>query len=126
MSLTQQIIAEEKAYIAGTYVRPEVVFTHGKGAYLYDEDGNEYFDFCAGIAVNAIGHSDPDWVAAVNEQAAKLTHVSNLYHTAPAVELAERLVNSSFASKVFFANSGAESNEGRDQVCAQVSTQAGA
>ncbi len=109
---TSTIIEKEKEYIAPTYVRPAVVFTHGEGAYLYDDQGNEYLDFCAGIAVNAIGHSDPDWVAAISNQATKLTHVSNLYHTAPAVELAERLVNSSFASKVFFANSGAESNEG--------------
>ncbi len=112
MTTTQEIIDKEKAYIAPTYVRPAVVFTHGQGAYLYDEDGNEYLDFCAGIAVNAIGHSDPDWAAAVAGQATKLAHVSNLYHTAPAVELAQRLVESSFASKVFFANSGAESNEG--------------
>jgi predicted acetylornithine/succinylornithine family transaminase len=106
------IIENEKKFIAPTYTRPEVVFTHGEGVYLYDTNGQRYLDFCAGIAVNALGHSDPDWVAAVRSQAGLLTHVSNLYHTAPAVELAERLVNASFADKVYFANSGAESNEG--------------
>ncbi len=106
------IIQNEKQFIAPTYTRPDIVFSHGSGVYLYDTDGKQYLDFCAGIAVNALGHSDPDWVAAVSEQAGLLTHVSNLYHTAPAVELAERLVTASFADKVYFANSGAESNEG--------------
>ncbi len=106
------IIENEKQFIAPTYTRPDIVFTHGEGVHLYDSDGKKYLDFCAGIAVNALGHSDPDWVSAVSIQAGKLAHVSNLYHTAPAVELAERLVNASFADKVYFANSGAESNEG--------------
>ena len=110
--LTEQIIADEKQYVANTYVRPNVVFTHGEGVNLYDESGKAYLDFCAGIAVNAIGHSDPDWVAAVSDQAGKLVHVSNLYHTTPHVELAKKLVEASFADKVYFGNSGAEANEG--------------
>lgn len=110
--MNKSTIDNEKQFIAPTYTRPEIVFTHGEGVYLFDDDGNRYLDFCAGIAVNALGHSDPAWVAAVSEQAGLLTHVSNLYHTAPAVDLAERLVNSSFADKVYFANSGTESNEG--------------
>ena len=106
------IVAKEKQYIAPTYVRPNITFTHGEGVYLYSETGDKYLDMCSGIAVTALGHSDPDWVEAVQSQATQLVHVSNLYHTAPAVQLAERLVENSFADKVYFGNSGAEANEG--------------
>ncbi len=105
------IIKQEADYVLQTYVRPEVVFTHGEGAYLYDSEGKRYLDFTSGIAVTALGHSDPEWVTAVAQQAATLTHVSNLYHTAPHAELAEKLVTNSFADKVYFCNSGAEANE---------------
>ena len=106
-----KIIEQENQYIVGTYVRPPVVFSHGQGMTLYDNEGNAYLDMAAGIAVNALGHSDPEWVQAVADQAGKLAHVSNLYHTAPHVELAKRLVENSFADKVFFCNSGSEANE---------------
>ncbi|MFQ5421024.1 MAG: aminotransferase class III-fold pyridoxal phosphate-dependent enzyme, partial [Anaerolineae bacterium] len=107
----EAVIQGEKNYLVGTYVRPDVVFTHGKGAYLFDTDGNRYLDFTSGIAVTALGHSDAAWATAVAQQAAALTHVSNLYHTAPHVKLAQNLVEHSFADKVFFCNSGAEANE---------------
>jgi acetylornithine/succinyldiaminopimelate/putrescine aminotransferase len=107
----QEIIQTEAENVLQTYVRPDLVFTHGKGMYLYDTEGRKYLDFTAGIAVTALGHSDPDWVTAVSTQAAKLTHVSNLYHTAPHAQLAKRLTASSFADKVYFCNSGAEANE---------------
>ncbi len=107
----QEIIQAEKDYVLQTYVRPDIVFTHGSGMYLYDTTGKKYLDFTSGIAVTALGHSDPDWVTAVSTQAAALTHVSNLYHSAPQVALAEKLVNYSFADKVYFCNSGAEANE---------------
>ena len=107
----QEIIQAEKDNVLQTYVRPNIVFSHGAGMYLYDSEGNTYLDLTSGIAVTALGHSDPDWVTAVSTQAAKLAHVSNLYHTAPHAELAERLVNNSFADKVYFCNSGAEANE---------------
>jgi predicted acetylornithine/succinylornithine family transaminase len=106
-----EIIQAEKQYVVQTYIRPEVVFTHGKGAYLFDSDGKQYLDFTSGIAVTALGHSDEAWATAVSQQAATLTHVSNLYHTAPQVKLAKNLVEHSFADKVFFCNSGAEANE---------------
>ncbi|MCB9422860.1 MAG: aspartate aminotransferase family protein [Ardenticatenaceae bacterium] len=106
-----EIIKAEKQYVVQTYVRPEVVFTHGQGAYLYDSEGKQYLDFSSGIAVTALGHSDETWATAVSQQAATLTHVSNLFHTAPHVELAKNLVEHSFADKVFFCNSGAEANE---------------
>jgi predicted acetylornithine/succinylornithine family transaminase len=106
-----EVIAAEKKYLVPTYRRPEVVFTHGEGAYLYDAEGGQYLDFAAGIAVNALGHADAEWLDAVRDQAGRLTHISNLYHSAPHVELARRLVESSFADKVFFCNSGSEANE---------------
>ena len=107
----EEIIKLETDYVLQTYVRPDVVFTHGKGAVLYDSTGKPYLDFMSGIAVTALGHSDPDWVAAVCDQAGKLVHVSNLYHTAPHAMLAQRLVENSFADRVYFANSGTEANE---------------
>ncbi len=107
----QEIIQAESNYVVNTYVRPEIVFTHGKGAYLFDTTGKQYLDFSSGIAVTALGHSDPEWVAAVSDQAGKLVHVSNLYHTEPQVRLARSLVENSFASKVYFSNSGTEANE---------------
>ena len=107
----QEIIQTEADYVLQTYVRPEVVFSHGQGMYLYDTNGRKYLDFTSGIGVTALGHSDPDWVTAVCQQAATLTHVSNLFHTAPQAQLAQKLVQNSFADKVFFCNSGAEANE---------------
>ncbi|PID87143.1 MAG: acetylornithine aminotransferase [Chloroflexi bacterium] len=106
-----EIIQAETDNILQTYVRPDIVFTHGKGIYLFDSNGNKYLDFTAGIAVTSLGHSDPDWVTAVSTQAAQLTHTSNLFHTAPQAKLAKKLVSSSFADKVYFCNSGAEANE---------------
>ncbi len=107
----QDIIQAEADNVLQTYVRPDIVFTHGEGMYLFDSNGNKYLDLTSGIAVTSLGHSDPDWVTAVSTQAAQLAHVSNLYHTAPQAELAEKLVNNSFADKVYFCNSGAEANE---------------
>ncbi|MBN1318005.1 MAG: aspartate aminotransferase family protein [Anaerolineales bacterium] len=106
-----QIIQGESKYIVQTYVRPSMVFTHGKGAYLYDADGKSYLDFSSGIAVTSLGHSDDEWAKAVAEQAGRLAHVSNLYHTAEHVELAQRLIENSFADKLFYCNSGSEANE---------------
>ncbi|MCB8928366.1 MAG: acetylornithine transaminase [Ardenticatenaceae bacterium] len=107
----QTIIQAEADYVLHTYNRPEIVFTHGEGMHLFDTDGNKYLDFTSGIAVTALGHSDPDWVTAVSQQATQLTHISNLFHSAPQAQLAQRLVENSFADKVFFCNSGAEANE---------------
>jgi len=95
------------------YGRMDICFTHGQGAYLYDTAGYEYLDLVAGIAVNSIGHSHPDWVQAVSEQAARLCHVSNLYHIREQAELAESLVSvaPSGMERALFVNSGAEANE---------------
>ena len=105
------IIQAEARYLVPTYSRPPVVFTRGEGSYLFDREGNRYLDFAAGIAVNALGHSHPSWVEALQAQSHKLTHISNLYYSEPQVELARRLVESSFADRVFFSNTGAEANE---------------
>ena len=95
----------------GTYSRFPVVFVQGKGCRLIDADGRQYLDFLAGIAVCSLGHCHPEVTRAICEQAGKLVHVSNLFHTQPQTELAELLVANSFAQKVFFGNSGAEANE---------------
>jgi acetylornithine/N-succinyldiaminopimelate aminotransferase len=103
----------EHEYILQTYARPDFVIERGEGVYLFDTAGRRYLDFVAGIAVNALGYGDPDVTRAISEQAARLIHVSNLYHTLPGVELARLLVESSPAfDKVFFSNSGAEAIEG--------------
>jgi len=100
------------SYVLQTYAKPDdLVFVSGAGSRLTDAAGKTYLDFAAGIAVNALGHSDPRWAAAVTTQAHALCHVSNLYHTAPAARLAKRLVESSFGDRAFFCNSGAEANE---------------
>lgn len=88
-----------------------VVFTRGDGAWLYDQEGRRYLDFAAGIAVCALGHNHPDLTRAICDQARDLLHVSNLFLNEPAVLLAERLAELSFADRAFFCNSGAEANE---------------
>ena len=93
------------------YARGDLTFERGEGAYLYATDGRRYLDFGSGIAVNSLGHVHPRLVAALTEQANKLWHVSNLYRIPGQERLAERLVDVSFADRVFFCNSGAEALE---------------
>lgn len=98
------------------YLTPNFAFApmlpeRASGSRVWDENGKEYIDLSGGIAVNALGHCHPTLIAALTEQAQKYWHVSNLYTTRPAQELAQKLVEHSFADKVFFANSGAEANE---------------
>jgi acetylornithine/N-succinyldiaminopimelate aminotransferase len=110
MSLSE-LQALERDYAIPTYVRNPVQFVRGSGVRLWDADGNEYLDFLAGISVLNVGHCHPKIVAAVQEQAATLTHVTNLYYTEPAMRLSGRLAQSSLGGKVFLCNSGAEANE---------------
>jgi len=98
--------------VLGTYKRGPVEMARGEGVYLVDTEGNRYLDFVSGIAVNSLGYGDAGLVATMRTAAEGLLHVSNLYWTAPAARLAARLVERSFASRVFFCNSGAEANEG--------------
>jgi predicted acetylornithine/succinylornithine family transaminase len=95
------------------YRRPPIEIVRGEGVHVYDADGRGYLDFVSGIAVNALGYGDQGLRAAIESALASgVLHVSNLYHTTPARILADSLAQRSFASKVFFCNSGAEANEG--------------
>jgi acetylornithine/N-succinyldiaminopimelate aminotransferase len=98
-------------YLMQTGRRLPVTFVRGEGCLIYDEEGKEYLDLVAGIAVNVLGHAHPDIARALTGQARTLVHTSNLYFTRPQVELARRLVELSFPSRVFVCNSGAEANE---------------
>jgi acetylornithine/N-succinyldiaminopimelate aminotransferase len=101
-----------KRYWLPVYKPRELVLDHGKGARLWDTQGRDYVDFGAGIAVNALGHQDPDLLDALTAQAQKLWHASNVFYTEPPLRLAEELVKASgFAERAFLCNSGAEANE---------------
>ena len=98
-------------YMFQTYSRFPLTLVKGEGCRVWDEEGKEYLDFVGGIAVCALGHSSPLVSEALGEQSRTLVHVSNLYYTIPQTELAQLLVENSFADRVFFCNSGAEANE---------------
>ena len=111
--MTEEKIFErdEKNYLP-VFKRYRIVLERGEGVYLYDVNGKKYLDFLAGIAVNVLGHNYQPLVKAISEQAAKVIHVSNLYYTQPQADAAAKLVALSGLDRVFFANSGAEANEG--------------
>jgi acetylornithine aminotransferase len=123
---TKSLIQSQTHYLLNTYARPPLLFTHGKGLKLTDSSGREYLDFTAGIAVTALGHSDEGVNKVMAEQAAKISHASNIYWNEHAGELARLLVENtrqhgglgltkeggSSGGKVFFSNSGTEANEG--------------
>ncbi len=100
------------AYVLKNYGRPSLTLVRGRGAQVWDDQGKAYLDFTSGIAVSALGHCHPQWVAAVQRQAAELIHVSNLFRNPNQAELARRLVGYAGPGRVFFCNSGAEANEG--------------
>jgi predicted acetylornithine/succinylornithine family transaminase len=106
-----KLFEESQKYLLNTYNRFPVVLVKGRGAKVWDLEGREYLDFTGGIAVNILGHCHPSVVVALQKQAQRLLHVSNLYHIEPQIRLAKILVKNSFADKVFFCNSGAEANE---------------
>ena len=106
-----ELQALERAHAIPTYVRNPVQFVRGSGCRLWDSDGHEYLDFLAGISVLNVGHCHPRVVDVVREQVGRLTHVTNLYYTEPALVLCARLAQSSLGGKVFLCNSGAEANE---------------
>ena len=108
----EEIKKKDSEYIMHTYGRFDIVLDHGKGATLWDADGKKYVDLTSGIGVNSLGHGNPAIVNAVTKQAEKLMHASNLYYTEPMVSAAEKLVTATGMGKIFFANSGAEANEG--------------
>ncbi len=108
-----------------TYRRFPLTLASGKGTRVYDVDGKEYLDALAGIAVNNVGHCHPKVVKAIQEQAATLIHVSNLYHNVPQSKLADLLTKVSGFDRVFFCNSGLEANEGAIKIARKVSEQNG-
>ncbi|RAO76758.1 acetylornithine transaminase [Dyella jiangningensis] len=108
----QSLIDLGKRYWLPVYRPRDVVLDHGKGSRVWDTEGREYIDLGAGIAVNALGHQDPDLLEALTTQAGKLWHSSNVFYTEPPLRLAEELVQASgFAERVFLCNSGTEANE---------------
>ncbi len=113
---TDWITRADKVVMA-TYGRQPLVLVKGEGCRVWDDSGKEYLDFVAGLAVCNLGHAHPEIARAAAAQLQQLVHVSNLYYTTPMAELAEELVRLSFADRVFFANSGAEVNEGAIKLC---------
>jgi len=107
----QEIIAASDQYLMPTYARAPVAFVRGDGARLWDADGGEYLDFFSFLAVTNLGHAPAAVVEAINAQAHRLLHVSNLQYCEPQAKLAELLCRHSLADRVFFGNSGAEANE---------------
>lgn len=116
-------IFEQYQQVLPTYARYPVAFEKGEGSRLWDADGKAYIDFASGIGVNSVGHAHPAWVKAVCEQAATLAHTSNLFFTRPGGELAQRLCDISGMKGAFFANSGAEANEGLIKLARKYSRQ---
>ncbi|HEX2907592.1 MAG TPA: aspartate aminotransferase family protein [Phototrophicaceae bacterium] len=124
---SEQLIADEQQYVAQTYKRAPFVLAHGEGVHLIDADGKVYTDWVAGIAVNALGYSDQELTMAIQKAAANgVIHTSNLYYSAPQIELAKALVEkTSFADRVFFTNSGTEANEGAIKFARKVAYEKG-
>ena len=110
-NLYEATVERYRKYVMPTYA-PKILFVRGEGARLWDADGREYLDFAAGISVCNLGHCNPRVTAAIQKQAATLVHVSNLYMNEVMPRLAEKLITNCFDGVVFFANSGAEANEG--------------
>jgi predicted acetylornithine/succinylornithine family transaminase len=108
----QEIIDKGPKYVMNTYGRFPLALVKGSGCRVWDGDGNEYLDFACGIAVCSLGHAHPELVKTLQDQAEKLWHCSNLYWIEPQVELAEKLCRATGMERAFFANSGAEANEG--------------
>ena len=98
-------------YLTPNFSFAPIIPDHAQGSRVWDTEGREYIDLAGGIAVNALGHCHPALVEALEKQAHKLWHISNIYTTEAAQALAQRLTDHSFADKVFFCNSGAEANE---------------
>lgn len=109
----QELKAEENQYVMNTYGRFPIALDHGEGATVWDVEGKKYIDLASGIGVNCMGYNNQKIIDAITAQAHKLMHVSNLFTTEPMVQVAKKLVEKTHLNgKVFFANSGAEANEG--------------
>ncbi|MBR5937352.1 MAG: acetylornithine transaminase [Clostridiales bacterium] len=110
--LTQIMALDEACFLPVFGKRVPLVVDHGKGMYLYGTDGKKYMDMIGGIAVNTLGHANSKLTRAISSQAKKVIHCCNYYYNEPQTMLAKKLTDMSFAEKAFFANSGAEANEG--------------
>ncbi len=116
----------DQTYVMPTYVRNYTNFVKGKGSTLFDDQDNDYIDFTSGIGVVSVGHSHPEVVEAIQEQAAKMLHISNLYLIEPQAKLAKAISdNYGTLVKTFFANSGAEANEGAIKIARKFGEVAG-
>jgi acetylornithine/N-succinyldiaminopimelate aminotransferase len=106
------VLKDASRYLMNTYKRGDVLFTHGRGCYVFDQNGKKYLDFLGGIAVNALGYSYPDLVKTIRREAGRAVHVSNLFHNPFQGPLAAKLAKWSGMDRVFFSNSGSEAVEG--------------
>ncbi len=111
MSSLSDLYLKDREYIAGTYTRTKLDVDYAEGCYLVDINGDKYLDMYSGISVNLAGHSEKTIIGAIIEQSNKYIHLSNNFISKSSVELAEILVNNTFAKKIFFSNSGTEANE---------------
>lgn len=112
----------DKDYVINSYGRFDLQIDHGKNATCFDEQGKQYIDMTSGIGVNALGFCDDEWAQAVAAQACKLQHTSNLYYTEPCAKLAKMIAQATGMARTFFANSGAEANEGMIKVARKYSS----
>src|SRR5438045_6576015 len=112
ISRTEQIIERARQHVLSIYTRYPVVLERGEGVWVYDVEGKRYLDLIAGIGVNALGHAHPRMVKVIQEQCAKLIHISNLFYNEYQGELADKICNLSGLDRAFFTNSGTEAIEG--------------
>ncbi|WP_424961039.1 aspartate aminotransferase family protein [Ekhidna sp.] len=122
---TEELHQLDKEYYLPTFKRYPLAFKKGKGARLWDMEGNEYIDALAGIAVNNVGHSHPKVVKAIQDQAENLIHISNFYLSEPQMVLAKKLAELSGLKRVFFGNSGAEAAEGAIKIARKYASKNG-
>jgi acetylornithine/N-succinyldiaminopimelate aminotransferase len=111
-SASSPILRDASRHLMNTYKRSNMIFTHGRGCYVFDQNGRKYLDFLGGIAVNALGYSYPDLVKTIRREAGRAVHVSNLFHNPFQGPLAAKLAKWSRMDRVFFTNSGSEAVEG--------------
>lgn len=114
---TTQLLESGDRTNSPSYKPARMILDHGQGVRIWDLEGNEYLDFVAGIAVNALGYNHPELVEALQTQSTRLWHVSNMFYTAEQIALMERLTSLSIADRVFLCNSGAEANEAAIKLC---------
>ena len=111
MTQTQTLLDSAKEHMTKNYNPAPFILERGEGVWVWDQNDNKYLDFTSGIAVNSLGHAHPKIVEAIREQAARLSHVSNMFHHKGYIDMCQRLCDHSFGDHVFLCNSGAEAVE---------------